>query len=71
MGRSKSPHTMFSYYVPLIVVTVAAPVADVTTSISTVLVPPDEPTAINIDGELIGCTPLEMRVLPNSIKVFV
>ena len=31
----------------------------------------DEPTAINIDGELIGCTPLEMRVLPNSIKVFV
>jgi len=31
----------------------------------------DEPTAINIDGELIGCTPLEMRVLPNSIKIFV
>ena len=31
----------------------------------------DEPTAINIDGELIGCTPLEMRVLPDSIKVFV
>jgi hypothetical protein len=46
MGRSKSPHTMFSYYVPLIVVTVAAPVADETTSISTVLVPPVEPTAI-------------------------
>ena len=31
----------------------------------------DEPTAINIDGELIGCTPLEMQVIPQAIRIIV
>jgi len=30
----------------------------------------EEPTAINIDGENIGTTPLEMKVLPSVLKIF-
>ena len=30
----------------------------------------EEPTAINIDGENIGTTPLKMEVIPSAIKVF-
>ena len=30
----------------------------------------EEPTAINIDGENIGTTPLEMEVKPSAIKIF-
>ena len=29
-----------------------------------------EPTAINIDGENIGSTPLSMEVLPSEVQVF-
>ncbi len=31
----------------------------------------DQPMAINIDGELIGCTPLEMQVIPQAIRLIV
>jgi diacylglycerol kinase family enzyme len=30
-----------------------------------------EPTAINVDGENIGSTPLSMQVLPSAIKICV
>ena len=30
----------------------------------------DEPTAINVDGENLGTTPLEVNVLPSAVKVF-
>ena len=30
----------------------------------------DEPTSINIDGENLGTTPLDIKVLPSAIKVF-
>ena len=30
----------------------------------------EEPTAINIDGENLGTTPLDIKVLPSAIKVF-
>ena len=30
----------------------------------------DEPTAINIDGENIGTTPLEIEVIPSALKIF-
>ena len=30
----------------------------------------DEPTAINVDGENLGTTPLEVNVVPSAIKVF-
>ena len=30
----------------------------------------DEPTAINVDGENLGTTPLEINVLPSALKVF-
>lgn len=30
----------------------------------------NEPTAINVDGENLGTTPLEINVLPSSLKVF-
>ena len=31
----------------------------------------NEPMAINIDGELIGCTPLDMQVIPQAIRLIV
>ena len=31
----------------------------------------NEPMAINIDGELIGCTPLDMQVMPQAIRLIV
>ena len=30
----------------------------------------DHPTAINIDGENVGTTPLEMTVLPATLRIF-
>ena len=30
----------------------------------------DDPTAINVDGENLGTTPLEINVLPSALKVF-
>jgi len=30
----------------------------------------EDPTAINIDGENLGTTPLDIKVLPSAIKVF-
>ena len=30
----------------------------------------DEPTSINIDGENLGTTPLDIKVLPSALKVF-
>jgi diacylglycerol kinase family enzyme len=29
-----------------------------------------EPTAINIDGENVGSTPIHMEVLPSEVKIF-
>ena len=29
-----------------------------------------EPTAINIDGENVGSTPINMQVLPSEVKIF-
>ena len=30
----------------------------------------EEPTAINIDGENIGTTPLEIEVIPSALNIF-
>ena len=30
----------------------------------------EDPTAINVDGENLGTTPLEINVLPSALKVF-
>jgi YegS/Rv2252/BmrU family lipid kinase len=38
---------------------------------STLKIETDEPTAINIDGENIGTTPLEIEVLPSVLKIFI
>ena len=30
----------------------------------------DDPTPINIDGENVGSTPIDIEVLPSAIKIF-